>query len=128
MTNTMVLRSNLVMPTIGYELDREEMTYVDGGADVYEGARECVVGLSKILGCSVAWLLTSCGIAGGAALTSPAIFTVILGAVGVLATLSFSFHNFAQFTLALGYSIMYGGFQVESKGFFWWNLDFVKKI
>ncbi len=31
MTNTMVLKSNLVMPTIGYELDREEMTYVDGG-------------------------------------------------------------------------------------------------
>jgi hypothetical protein len=36
MTNTMELkRSNLVLPTTGYELDREEMSYVEGGGTLH---------------------------------------------------------------------------------------------
>lgn len=44
-------RSNLVLPTSGYELDREEMCYVEGGLYLSNSFCSAIVGFTAMLGC-----------------------------------------------------------------------------
>ena len=104
MTNTLTMRrSNLVLPTSGYELDRDEMCYVEGGGKIGTYAWNNDTGVNWLRSQANMWLANFSGsLAAGvlsavaAAISSPtvvgaAIFGILSGLMFVIAGISFAY-------------------------------------
>jgi hypothetical protein len=64
MTNAMTMsRSNLVLPTTGVELDREEMSYIEGGGSYSFSVRISAETVGSLIGAGLAVFIASCVLA-----------------------------------------------------------------
>jgi hypothetical protein len=67
MTTTMELkRSNLVLPTSGYELDEDEMSYVEGGGSWAFRIRISAETVGSLIGAGIGTFIATCAVSAAA--------------------------------------------------------------
>jgi hypothetical protein len=126
-------RSNLVLPTSGYELDREEMSYVEGGAiSTYRGF-EAVLEITDMIANVVGWAglsskLITAALASAAASGGWAVVASVLLALGGAASIAMAGVNLCTAVMAIGFFIADNGFKVESYSVFGFGLYLVKRL
>ena len=126
MENT--LKSNLILPSMAYELDREEMSYVEGGYDNYTtyAGNEAIEKIATYLGKTAGSIITLVTSAAALCATSVTIAGALLAIEGFIGSMFYGITNLYNAISAITYYCKYGSFTERNYG--WWIFDFTTVV
>ena len=127
-------RSSLVLPKKFVELDREEMTYVDGGGTTIYRGWDTIMEITNMIANVIGWgaLALKCGafLLEGAAIAVSGVGAVLafVSAIGLSWSLAMAIINLITTIMAIGFYLNNGGFKVTNFGLFGFGINLVSGL